>query len=300
VRSHRADTLLGMSTGIRVLVAAGIAAVIAAALAAGQVALAELAGITTLDAEFAAGEERTEGVQVTLLVWYAAVSVAIAVTVAARPITHRPTAVHFAALLAAALAALAGAPVAAAFSGRPLADQVWPATIAGVVLGAVMALVVLAIPAAGSGITAHAVLLWVAALGFTLVPSDAWVVTYAGLVEPLGLGLLEPLDSVAFLGYHLPWMLPTAVAVVVLSIVVARRAMRQTASRLTAVAAGVAGPLLAALSYWVQPDALSLWNEYAARIALLLAFCCLVASAAVAALKSRRRLLRKRLRADAG
>jgi hypothetical protein len=266
------------------IIIAARAALVGAALAAGQVALAQWVGITTLDADFAAGEERTQGVQVTLLVWFAAVAVVVAVRATRAPTLAVP---------AAALAALAAAPVAAAFAGPPLASDVWPATIAGAILGAVVAFAVRPIPLIGDGVAAHAALVWLAALAFVLIPSEATVVTYAGLVEPLGHQLLEPLDSalagIGIYDYHLPWMLPIAAAIVVLTVLLAGRARRRATSRPASVAAAVAGPVLAAATYWIAPNAMFLWNEDAARIALVLAACCAVAAFITAILPTRSR-----------
>ena len=66
-----------------------------------------------------------------------------------------------------ALGTLAAAPVAAAFSGPAFSGSVWPAVIAGALLGAAAALAVLALPAAGEGIAIHAGLLWLTAVILT-------------------------------------------------------------------------------------------------------------------------------------
>src|SRR5215213_9948220 len=56
-------------------------AALAAALGAGQVALAEATGVTTLGEQFIAGEERTLDVQMTLVAYLCATAVVIAATV---------------------------------------------------------------------------------------------------------------------------------------------------------------------------------------------------------------------------
>jgi hypothetical protein len=259
------------------------AAMLAAGLAAGQLALAELVGITTLDADFAAGNERVQGVQITLLAWYTAVAVAVAVTVAARRQPVATTAARAVTAPVAALGALAAAPVAAAFSGPALAGEVWPAVITGALLGAAATLAVLAVPAVGDGIAIHAGLLWLAAVILTLLLPRT--VTYAGVVEPLDLELPSALGSAVRAvpvleryDYHLPSMLPVGVGVVLLSAVLAVRAVRRTGARAAAVAAGVAGPWLATAGYLVRPDALFLWNEDAFAIVLLIAVCCALAA----------------------
>ena len=257
------------------------AAVLSGGLAAGQVALAQLVGVTTLDADFAAGNERVQGVQVTLLVWYAAVAVAVAVTVAGRGLPAATTGAR--AITVTALGALAAAPAAAAFSGPAFSGDVWPAVIAGALLGAAAALVILALPAVGEGIAIHAGLLWLTAVILTLLLPHT--VTYAGVVEPLDLELPSALGSairavpvLERYDYHLPSMLPVGAGVVLLGVVLAIRAVRRTGARAAAAAAGVAGPLLAAACYPVRPEALSLWNEDAFAIVLLIAVCCALAA----------------------
>jgi hypothetical protein len=133
-------------------------------------------------------------------------------------------------------------------------------------------------------------LLWIAAVAFTAFVSNTTV--YAGLVQPLGLDFLDRLpvpDLPDELNYHVPAMLPVAVALVLLAGVVGGVAARRTGAWTVSVAAGAIGPVLAAIVYRLPPKELFLWNESASTVALVLAGCCLLIAAASAALFRRRR-----------
>lgn len=108
-------------------------------------------------------------------------------------------------------------------------------------LGVVAALFVTVAPSVGAGLTAHAALLWSAALLRTALVSPT--VAYAGVVQPKGLAALDETLRPALrrlpyeLAYHLPTMLPVAVAVLVLSGVPAGGAALRTGTWGRAVAA---------------------------------------------------------------
>jgi hypothetical protein len=256
-------------------------AVTSAALALAQVAVADLVGITTLDADFAAGAERTAGVQVTLVVWYCAVAAVVAVTVTAGVASARSD-VPRGLRLALVVPAMAGAPAALPLlmqqSGAALADDIRWAVVAGTALGALGSLAAAVMPGIGRGVAAHAALLWVAALVFTGLVSTT--IVYAGMVEPLGWDALQRLrDPIRVIvpsyavTYHLPSMLPVGLAVVALSSFVAVRTRRAGGSVGVAVSVAAAGPLLAVSAYWLTPDQRYLWNEAAATIVLGVALC---------------------------
>ncbi|MEO3825241.1 hypothetical protein [Actinomadura sp. B10D3] len=264
-----------------------VAAGAAAALGLAQVAVAELTGITTLGGDFAAGADRVQGVQVTLIAWYCAVAVPLAVAVAvARPgVDARARKVS---VLPAAAGTLAVWPLLAASSGDALRDDVTSAMVTGILLGAAGALAVAMIPAVGTGFAAYTALQWVAALACTaLVPRT---VVYAGMVQPLGLEFLVALRTEPYdLGYHLPTMLPVAAAVLVLAGALSGLTARRTREWRTSVAAGMAGPVLTALLYRFMPDQAFLWNETAGSTVIVLAFLSLPVAAVTAAAFTLRR-----------
>jgi hypothetical protein len=220
-------------------------------------------------------------VQVTLVAWYAAVAVTVAVSVAARGVTV--TAVRLATIPSATIGALAAGPVARASSGRVLADEVVPAVVGGAVLGALTALAIVFLTAVGVGITVHAALLWCAALVLNQLVDT---VTYAGIVEPFGVAALET-SPLRGLGYHPARILPAAVATVLLTAGLAVRARRRGARRGTAITGAAAGPVLAAATYWVTPDARFLWNEDAARFMLWIAVACVLVALPSALVRGR-------------
>jgi hypothetical protein len=260
---------------------AAVSAVSAAALGLAQVAMAELTGITTLGGDFAAGNDRVQGVQVTLVAWYCAMAVPLAVAVAgARPGVGAR--VRQAAVLPAAVGTLAVWPLLASSSGDVLRDDATSAMVTGILLGSAAALAVAVVPAIGRGLAAYVVLQWVAALVCTaLVPRT---VVYAGMVQPLGLEFLVALRTEPYdLGYHLPTMLPIAAAVLVLAGAVSGATARRTRGWWTSVAAGTAGPVLAALLYRLTPDEAYLWNETAGSTVVVLAFLSLPVTALPAA-----------------
>jgi len=275
----------------RNLTAVSVAAAAGAALGLIQVTVAELMDITTLGADFGAGAERTQGVQVTLVAWYCAMAVPLAVAIAGarRELTGKARA---ATVLAAAAGTLAAWPLVAGVSGTVMRDDTVPAVVTGVLLGTVAAAAVAAAPVIGKGLAAYVALLWAAALAFTALVSNTTV--YAGMVQPLGLDFLDSWiaptlrDLPDNLDYHVPTMLPVAVALVLLSGVVGGVAARRTGGWTRSVAAGAAGPVLAAAVYRLPPDELSLWNESASVVMLVLAGCCLLIAAATAAVFRRR------------
>src|SRR5262245_38236967 len=94
----------------------GIAAGGGAALGLIQVGVAELTDITTLGGDFGGGEDRVQGVQITLIAWYCALAVPLAVWLAClRRVTGG--ALRAAAVLAAGLGTFATVPLVSWLSG---------------------------------------------------------------------------------------------------------------------------------------------------------------------------------------
>ncbi|TDC44495.1 hypothetical protein E1281_33770 [Actinomadura sp. KC345] len=274
---------------MRYVAVVGAAAVMAAVLGLAQVAVAEAAGITTLGGEFAAGNERVRGVQVTLVAWYCATAVSLAVAgVSAR--RGVDAGMRFAAVPGAAAGTLATWPLLdMAAGGERLRDDVVSAAPAGALLGVAGALAVAAVPVVGRGLGAYAVLQWAAAAAFTALESRT--VVFAGMVELLGVDFLARMrpgmpDLPENLGYHLPGMLPVADAVLVLTGVVAGIAARRTRAWAPSMASAVSGPVLAAAAYRLPSGDTDLWNGAASAAVLALAACSLVVAAVtVAALR---------------
>jgi Na+-transporting NADH:ubiquinone oxidoreductase subunit NqrE len=267
-----------------------VAAVVGAVLGLLQVAVAELADITTLGADFGGGNDRVQGAQVTLVAWYCAMAVPLAVAIAGarRGLGLKTRAVT---VLAAAAGTLAAYPLAAEFSSDGMRHNVVSAVLIGILLGIVGASAVAVAPVVGKGLAAYVALLWVAALVFTSLVSNT--VVYAGLVQPLGLDFLDSLGSSLpdlpyNLGYHLPTMLPVAVVILILAGALSGITARRTGAWAASIATGAAGPVLAAILYRLTPDELSLWNESAGALVFALAVCCLVISTAATAVFRRR------------
>jgi hypothetical protein len=264
---------------------AGIGVVLAvaggAALAVGQVVLADSVGVLELDGVFEAGNERVAGVPVTLVGWFLAMAVPLAVVAALAAVPGGqglPRGARMSTVPAAAVGALAGLPVVSSTGGGPTREAALSAGINGIALGIAVGCAVAILPAVGRGLVGYAALLWTAIVGFgLLVPRT---VVYAGIVEPLGLEPLRELrgtlgrlgmPDLGPLDYHFVSVLPVALAVVVLSGVLGGWVVRRTGSVWVAAAAAVAGPVLAAASYHLDRDQLTLWNEDAATMAHLLA-----------------------------
>jgi len=271
--------------GVRYVAVAGVAAVVAAALGLGQVAIAELTGITTLGGEFVAGNERVAGVQVTLVAWYCTVAVPLAVvSVSGRRDTGER--MRLASVPAAAAGALASLPFLVGVSGDLLRDEVTTAAVTGVLLGAVSALAVAVAPVIGKGLAAYVVLQWVAGLAFTAAAPRS--VVYAGMVELLGVNFLAEMrpgmpDLPENLGYHLPGMIPVAVSVVILTGVIAGIAVRRTHTWAPATASALAGPVVATAVHRLPSGQAQLWNGAASVAVLTVALCCLPVAAVTAA-----------------
>jgi hypothetical protein len=277
---------------MKVLGNATVAVVAGAVLGLAQVAVAEWAGILTLGADFGGGDDRVQGVQVTLTAWYSATTVPTATWLAGARWGRGAVAV-----LAAAAGAFAAYPLATALSGDGIRGAVGPAVVIGVLLGVAGGAAVAAAPVVGRGLATYAGLLWAAALLLTPLVSNT--VVYAGLVQPLGLDLASwwgtALRDLPFnLAYHLPTMLPVALSILVLAGVVAGVVARRTGAWTASVAAGSLGPVLSALLYRLLPDQDYLWNESAGVVVLALAAGCVSLACATAALG---RHLRRR---DAG
>ena len=275
---------------VRIIVPLGIAAVAGAALGLLQVTVAELTDITTLGGDFGGGNDRVQGAQVTLIAWYCAMAVPLAATIAGAR-RHLSVRVRAAAGLAAAAGTLATYPLVSAVSGAGLRHDCSLAVVTGVLLGLVGAVAVAAAPAVGRGLACYVALLWVAALALTELVSNT--VTYAGLVQPVGLDFLDSLwsslpDLPYNLGYHLPTMLPAAVVILILAGVLSGVTARRTGAWPSSTAAGAIGPVLAALVYRFPPRELSLWNESAGALVFALAGCCLLVSAVTAVVFRRR------------
>lgn len=277
-------------SAVRNTTAITVAAAAGAVLGLVQVTAAELTDITTLGADFGGGNDRIQGAQVTLVAWYCAMAVPLAVAIAGTRrgvgLTTRAVAV-----LAAAAGTLATYPLAAEFSSDGMRHNVVSAVLIGILLGIVGASAVAVAPVVGKGLAAYVALLWVAALVFTSLVSNT--VVYAGLVQPLGLDFLDSLGSSLpdlpyNLGYHLPTMLPVAVVILILAGVLSGITARRTGEWAASVATGAAGPVLAAVLYRLTPDELSLWNESASALVLALAVCCLLIATAATAVFRRR------------
>jgi hypothetical protein len=256
-------------------------ALLAGSIATGQVALAELTGATTLDQSFEAGGERVLDVQMTLVAYFCACSVAIAVT--AIPATRKP--LRRLTPVAAAAGALAPIPVISTRANEYVGGLGTDAVLAGAITGAVAAFVLMNSRAkmrAAVGIVAHLALLWL--VSFALLPWVDPTIVYAGLVQALGTTTLDDWLGGA-LGYHLPTMLPYAVAAVVLTGLLGAWFARRGASRATAVIAAAAAPVLAAVLYPLVGT--ELWSGEAAPVAAVVALLGAVAAAIGATLTRR-------------
>lgn len=266
----------------------GLAAAAGAALGLAQVAIAELADILTLRADFAAGNDRVQGVQVTLVAWYCAMAVPLAVTVAGRDLSARARA---AVVLPAAVGTLVTWPLVSGLSSDLTRADAVTAVLTGVLLGVVGGAGVAVAPAVGKGLAVYVGLLWAAALVFTpLVPRT---VVYAGMVQPLGLDFMDSVrpalsDLPYNLGYHLLTMLPAAAAILIAAGVLSGVTARRTGAWAGSVGAGAAGPVLAAIVYRLTPGQVYLWNESASVVVLALATCCLLIAIIVTAVCRRR------------
>jgi hypothetical protein len=255
-----------------------------------QVTAAELTDITTLGADFGGGDDRVQGVQVTLVAWYCAMAVPLAVVIAGarRDLGLKTRAV---AVLAAAAGTLAAYPLVADFSSDGMRHNVVSAVLTGILLGIVGASAVAVAPVVGKGLAAYVTLLWAAALVSTSLVSNT--VVYAGMVQPLGLDFLDSwgssLPDLPYnLGYHLPTMLPAAVVILILAGVSSGITARRTGAWAASIATGAAGPVLAAVTYRLTPGELALWNESASALVLALAGCCLLVAVAATAVFRRR------------
>ncbi|MBF9132581.1 hypothetical protein I0C86_27040 [Plantactinospora sp. S1510] len=264
---------------------AGIGVVVAAAggaaLAVGQIVVADTVGVLELDGVFVAGNERVAGVPVTLVGWFLAMAVPLAVALALAAVPDGPglaRGTRLSTVPGAAVGALAGLPVVSFLGAGATREAAMSAGINGIALGIAIGCAVAVLPAVGRGLAGYAALLWTAIVGFgLLVPRT---VAYAGIVEPLGLEPLRELrgtlsrlgmPDLGPLDYHYASVLPVALAVVVLSGMLGVRVVRRTGSVWVAVAAAVVGPVLAAASYHLDRDQLTLWNTDAAIMAHLLA-----------------------------
>jgi hypothetical protein len=231
-------------------------AALAAALATGQVALAEVTGVTTLTDDFAAGGERVIDVQMALIAYFCATAVVIAVTalpVGRRLVRLRP--------VAAAVGALAPLPLVAGRADEYIGGLGTDAVLAGAIVGAIVAFVLTGVNTA-VGVGAHLALLWVAT--FVFLPWVDPTVVYAGLVQPLGTSALDDLLG-GVLGYHLPTMLPYAIVAVLVTGLLGAWFTRRGAARGPAIRAAAAAPVLAAVLYPVV--GMDLWNGQAAPVA---------------------------------
>ena len=257
-------------------------ALLAGAIATGQVALAELTGATTLDQRFEAGGERLLDVQMTLVAYFCASAVAITVT--AVPPTRRP--LRRLTPVAAAAGALAPIPLVSVRANEYVGGLGTDAVLAGAIVGAIAAFALVNSDArtwAALGVAAHLALLWL--VTFALLPWVDPTIVYAGLVQPLGTTTLDDWLG-GTLGYHLPTLLPFAVAVVALTGLLGAWFARRGATRAAAVIAAAAAPVLAAALYpLVGTD---LWSGEAAPVAAVAALLGAVAAAIGATITRRR------------
>lgn len=246
---------------------------IAAVLSTAMVGLAELTGVTTLDENFYAGGERVVDVQMTLVAYLCATSVAIATTA----IPTRRRRLRRIPPVAAAVGALAPIPFVNARADEYVGGLASDAVLAGVILGGIAAFVLAPLGIrALTGVATHLILLWVAAL-ISIATTET--VVYSGLVQPIGTTTLDDLLGDA-LGYHLPTLLPYALVSVVVTAALAYRFAHRGSSRGTAVLAAAAAPVLAAALY--PAVGMDLWNADAAPVAAAVALVGALAAALVA------------------
>jgi hypothetical protein len=246
---------------------------VAGVLATAMVGLAELTGVTTLDESFEAGGERVVDVQMTLVAYLCATAVVIgttAVPAGRRNLRRIPP-------VAAAAGALAPVPLVNGRANEYVGGLATDAVLAGAIVGGLAAFLLAPLGfRALVGLATHLAVLWVAALAFI-----GWTetVVYAGLVQPIGLTVLDDLLGDA-LDYHLPTLLPYALVAVAVTGALGYWFARRGAARGTAVMAAAAAPVLAAVLYPVVGT--DLWNGTATLVAAAVAVAGTLAASAAA------------------
>ncbi|GIG64885.1 hypothetical protein [Phytomonospora endophytica] len=239
-----------------------LAVLAAAALAAAQVALAQVLGLLELGGGFEAGAERGEGIGVTLLIWFCALSAPVAMLLVrdASAWTRAITAVP------AGLATLAALPVARMYVGDVLADDVPRAVILGAGMSVVAALLVARLTSAGLGIALHAGLLWAVAVVASLVAATGvlWGTPtfFAGFVLDTfsdGLVLDVPLPGRTF-GYFPQRSLVMIALLLAFTVVAPSMVVKRGGRWWEGVAVGFTGPFLAVAAYLADVDQLVMWN----------------------------------------
>lgn len=239
-----------------------LAAVVAAALAAGQVALAELCRLLDLGGEFIAGGERTEDVGITLLIWFCALSAPVA-TLMAR---SAPTRIRLLSAILAAVGTVAALPVASAFAGSVLADDVSGAVVRGAALGMLAALLTVAVPSAGLGVALHAGVVWavglVASVEAAMTAGSLGRTFFAGYVLD---GLVNGWSLVDVSGRSFGYFPRNSTVMIVVllmfAIVAPAIAVARTRRWWKGLAIGFTGPPLAIAAYAADVTRLTMWNQ---------------------------------------
>jgi hypothetical protein len=243
----------------------GFAAAVVAVLV--QVGLAEVFGFTHLGGPTGGGDDRTFGVNYSLLRWFVAVAVIAGATLARAygASTGRATA-------SGAVGGLVALPFVVALAGTDRAGFA-VTVLGGVVLGAGC---VYACRFVGVGVVAYASSLWF--LGVLALAFAKPMQFHPGMVETLGLDRLDDAQRGAYgwtglpydiAHYHLPAMVPCAVIMLTLVVIAARTGPFRAA---------IAGPVLAAITYWIPPMHLEQWNRAAAIIVLILGVLAVIAA----------------------
>jgi hypothetical protein len=244
----------------------GFAAAVVAVLV--QVGLAEVFGFIHLGGPTGGGDDRTFGVNYSLVRWFVAVAVIAGATLARGYGAPKGLATG-----AGAVGGLVALPFVLALAGTDRGGLA--VTVAGgVVLGAAC---VYACRFAGVGVVAYSASLWFLAVLALGVAKPMQF--YPGMVESLGLDRLEDAQRGAYgwtglpydiAHYHLPAMVPCGVILLTLVVIAARGGPFRAA---------IAGPVVAAASYWIPPMHLELWNRAAAIVVLILAVLSIAAAA---------------------
>jgi hypothetical protein len=263
-----------------------LALVTGAALAAGQIWIADRIGIADLGADFTAGNERSEGAAVTLVGWFCAVAVilasrpghrsavaaansragATASSKAGAAASSKAGATASSEAVAAAIGTAVAAAIGAATAALPVVatlgnDTLWTAAL-GTLLGLAAALLAVPAPALRIGVAVHAGVWW----AFALIAAPAGrSAAYSGLVELLDVHSLRQwlfpiLPSGRILSYHLPYLLPSILTMIVAGAVAVRIVRRRGGGRVAATLAGSAGMLLATGAYLINVRHLTMWN----------------------------------------
>ncbi len=252
----------------------GFAAAVVAVLV--QVGLAEVFGFTHLGGPTGGGDDRTFGVNYSLVRWFVAVAVIAGATLARAYGAPKGPAAG-----SGAVGGLVALPFVVALAGTDRAGFA-VTVLGGVALGAGCVYVC---RFAGAGVIAYTSSLWF--LGVLTLAFAKPMQFYPGMVEALGLDRLDEAQRGAYAWtglpydiahYHLPAMVPCAVVMLTLVVIAARSGPFRAA---------IAGPVLAAITYWIPPLHLEQWNRAAAIVVLILGVLAIIAAAISAAIARR-------------